>query len=389
MNKRQSHTIDKNCLEFFSRKYNLGSLSDLKKRSKRKPILTRKTKQIICKYNHLPKKNTKKKPQNIKLNKITKKKCQQCSTTKRVKRYRIALVMGVLSNGSTIKHTTHQDFSDVYVCGYCLSTIQLGHFKKQIEVNGKTISVQLVTFQGTRSKNWGKMVENYKKSVQRKEQKWQTFVQFEKEKRKRERKFLRKLKKQEEKENLRQKKMEIEEEEEEEEGEEEGGEEEEANIDQKQEKSTILEIEMEDEKENEKNEEQTQIIFLNKKPFLEKKEEQKINNQNKLKISNKNINKDFRKSKQKDPKKKKQKKSHKKHKKVISIPNVQRKTNQKQNYMQKSNAISQTSNLFSKANQINVPKYISKAFTTIQPSPTLKRKHAFSALNSKIRKTNH
>ncbi|KAJ3436792.1 hypothetical protein M0812_18859 [Anaeramoeba flamelloides] len=381
MNKIQGPTIDKNCLEFFSRKYNLGSLSDLRKRSKRKPILTRKTKQIICKYNNLPKTNTKKKPQNMKINKISKKKCQQCSTTKHVKRYRIVLVMEVLSNKDSTKHTIHQDFRDVFVCGYCLSTIQLGHFSKQIKVNGKAISVQLSTFQGTRSKNWGKMVENYKRSVQRKEHKWQTFVKSEKEKKKRERKYLRKMKKKEEKENLKQKKMEVEEEEEEEEGEEEG----ETNHAPKQENCTILEIEMEDDKENEKNDEETQIIFLNKKPFLE----QKMKNQNKLKISNKNVNKDFRKSKQKDPKKKKQKKVLQIQKKEFTLSKVQTISNQKKNYLKKLNAMSQTSNIFPKANHINVPKYISNSFTAIKPSPTLKRKHAFNALNPKIRKTNH
>ncbi|KAJ3437406.1 hypothetical protein M0812_16567 [Anaeramoeba flamelloides] len=180
--KNNNHTTDKNYLEFFSRKFSIEPQIKLPRRAKRKPITTRRTREMICKHKNL------KKPKRLITNrgfrtKKIQKKCQQCSTTRHVKRYQLILLLEILSNNNSIKHTIHQDLHETLLCDYCVDTKQLGFMRKKIKANCKVINAQLFIFQSTRYKNWVKLIEESKKCVQRKEKKWESFVQLEKEKR--------------------------------------------------------------------------------------------------------------------------------------------------------------------------------------------------------------
>ncbi|KAJ3432076.1 hypothetical protein M0812_21006 [Anaeramoeba flamelloides] len=183
MNKKKNnnHTIDKNYFEYFSRKFRIVPPIKITRRTKRKPITTRRTRQIICKHKNYKKTKKLLTNEGFRTKKIQKT-CHQCSTTRHVKRHQIILFLKILLNNNSITHTIHQDLYETLLCDYCVNTKQLGFMQKKIKANCKVLNLQLCISQSTSNKNWYKLISDTKKGVQRKEKKWKSIVRLEEEK---------------------------------------------------------------------------------------------------------------------------------------------------------------------------------------------------------------
>ncbi|KAJ6241899.1 hypothetical protein M0813_23041 [Anaeramoeba flamelloides] len=183
MNKKKNnnHTIDKNYFEYFSRKFSIVPPIKITRRTKRKPVTTRRTRQIICKHKNYKKTKKLLTNEGFRTKKIQKT-CHQCSTTRHVKRHQIILFLKILSNNNSITHTIHQELHETLLCDYCVDTKQLGFMQKKIKANCKVLNLQLCISQSTSNKNWYKLISDTKKGVQRKEKKWKSIVLLEEEK---------------------------------------------------------------------------------------------------------------------------------------------------------------------------------------------------------------